>query len=112
MVEEAPEAEEEDFEAVVAGANGTVGRFRSGGDFPDARAAGSHGEVSSTELDAKRLRSVLPISLIRRFLNDTEETDWQSVWHALNLQTRKEGSRYCPDSPQVFSCSGRLQFCF
>lgn len=28
----------EDFEAVVvAGANGTVGRFRSGGDFPDAR---------------------------------------------------------------------------
>ena len=35
---EVSEAEAEDFEAVVvAGANGTVGRFRSGGDFPDAR---------------------------------------------------------------------------
>jgi len=31
---------EEVFEAVVAGASGTVGRFRSGGDFPDTLAAG------------------------------------------------------------------------
>ena len=55
-MEEVPEAVE-DFEAVVvAGANGTVGRFRSGGDFPDAGAAGSHGEVSSTSLMLKRLR--------------------------------------------------------
>ena len=29
-----------DFVVVVAVANGTVGRFRSGGDFPDAQAAG------------------------------------------------------------------------
>ena len=35
--------EVEVFEAVVAGANGTVGRFRSEGDFPDALAAGSMG---------------------------------------------------------------------
>jgi hypothetical protein len=28
-----------DFVVVVAVANGTVGRFRSGGDFPDAQAA-------------------------------------------------------------------------
>jgi len=28
-----------DFVEVVAVANGTVGRFRSGGDFPDAQAA-------------------------------------------------------------------------
>ena len=27
------------FEVVVAVANGTVGRFRSGGDFPEAQAA-------------------------------------------------------------------------
>ena len=44
----------EDFEAVVvAGANGTVGRFRSGGDFPDAGAAGSTWGGIEHELDAK-----------------------------------------------------------
>ena len=34
------EVVEVDFVVVVAVANGTVGRFRSGGDFPDAQAAG------------------------------------------------------------------------
>lgn len=41
---------EEVFEAVVAGASGTVGRFRSGGDFPTRWPQASHGEVSSTSL--------------------------------------------------------------
>jgi hypothetical protein len=51
---EVSEAEVEDFEAVVvAGANGTVGRFRSGGDFPDAGAAGSTWGGIEHELDAK-----------------------------------------------------------
>lgn len=38
-VEEALEVEVVVFVEVVAVANGTVGRFRSGGDFPDAQAA-------------------------------------------------------------------------
>ena len=41
------------FVEVVAGANGTEGRFRSGGDFPDAPAADSYGEVSGTTLDTR-----------------------------------------------------------
>ena len=39
------------LEEVVAGASGTVGRFRGVGDFPDARRPRlKHGEMSSTSL--------------------------------------------------------------
>ena len=44
------EVEGEAFEAVVAGASGTVGRFRSGGDFPTRWPQAPHGEVSSPSL--------------------------------------------------------------
>ena len=49
-IAEAVVAEVEAFEAVVAGASGTVGRFRSGGDFPTRWPQVPHGEVSSTSL--------------------------------------------------------------
>ena len=42
-------------EVVVAGANGTVGRFRSGGDFPTGAADSIWGGVRH-ELDTKRPR--------------------------------------------------------
>ena len=41
------------FVEVVAGANGTVGRFRSGGDFPDAPAADYIWGGVMHELDTK-----------------------------------------------------------
>jgi hypothetical protein len=59
-VEEALEVEVVAFVVVVAVANGTVGRFRSGGDFPDAQAAGldmgrCQHEVDTDETAARAL---------------------------------------------------------
>lgn len=69
-------AEEEGaFEEVVAGANGTVGRFRSEGDFPDALAAGSHGEASGTSLLLLRLRPSAFLSLKRRSIDKVYGTN-------------------------------------
>lgn len=55
------------FEEVVAGVDGTVGRFRNKGDFPDARQPRTrHGEVSRIVLDTPGPRPALSLATVTK----------------------------------------------